>query len=159
MMEGKGGVDEQGVRRRSRFPGWEVGPVAVGLGLVAHLVSGGASPVALAALLSMCASLVARLNFPNWLLLVFCGVSQQVPHLAFERFSGTFFSVVPAQHQHADDPSGVDILHRAEVELPLGSGVLRPAFWRTPPRCRGPCTGAGPCSRPPKRPSPGARRR
>jgi len=105
-MEGEAGVDEQRFRRRSRFPGWEVGPVAVGLGLLAHLVSGGASPgvpvlVALTVLLSMCASLVARVNSPNWLLLVLCGVSQQVLHLAFEQFSVTFSNVVPAQHQHA----------------------------------------------------------
>lgn len=106
MIEGDGCVAEQRSGRRSRFPGWEVGPVAVGLGLVAHLVSGGASPgvpmlMALTALLSMCASLVARVNFPNWLLLVLCGVSQQLLHLAFDRLSGTFSGVVPAQHEHA----------------------------------------------------------
>lgn len=99
-------MDEQRSGRRPRFPGWEVGPVAVGLGLVAHLVSGGASPgvpvlMALTALVSMCASLLARINLPNWLLLVLCGVAQQVLHLAFERLSGTFSVVAPAQHQHA----------------------------------------------------------
>ncbi len=92
-------------RPHPRFPGWEVGPVAVGLGLLAHLVSGGVSPgvpvlIALTALLSMCASLLARINLPAWLLLVLCGVAQQVLHLAFERLSGTFPIVAPAQHQH-----------------------------------------------------------
>ncbi|UKA60679.1 acyl-CoA reductase [Arthrobacter sp. FW306-2-2C-D06B] len=99
-------MDEQRSRRRPRFPGWEVGPAAVGLGLVAHLVSGGVSPgvpvlIALTALLSMCASLLARVNLPSWLLLVLCGVAQQVLHLAFDRLSGTFSVVAPAQHQHA----------------------------------------------------------
>ncbi|MCZ9880287.1 hypothetical protein [Arthrobacter sp. B2a2-09] len=98
-------MDEQRSRRHPRFPAWEVGPVAVGLGLVAHLVSGGVSPgvpllFALTALLSMCASLLARINLPNWLLLVLCGVAQQVLHLAFDRLSGSFSVVAPAQHQH-----------------------------------------------------------
>jgi hypothetical protein len=56
--------------------------------------------VALTALLSMCASLIARVNCPTWLLLVLCGVSQQVLHLAFEGLSATFSGVVPSQHQH-----------------------------------------------------------
>lgn len=106
MMEGESGMVAQGSRRRPRFPGWEVGPVAVGLGLVAHLVSGGVSPgipvlIALTALLSMCASLLARINLPSWLLLVLCGLAQQVLHLAFDRLSGTFLLGAPAQHQHA----------------------------------------------------------
>lgn len=92
-------------RRHPRFPGWEVGPVAVGLGLLAHLVSGGVSPgvpvlIALTALLSMCASLLARFSLPGWLLVVLCGVAQQVLHLAFERLSGILPGVVPAEHQH-----------------------------------------------------------
>ncbi|MGO4859038.1 hypothetical protein [Arthrobacter sp. 2MCAF14] len=99
-------MDERRSGRRPRFPGWEVGPAAVGLGLVAHLVSGGVSPgvpvlMALTALLSMCASLLARINLPTWLLLVLCGVAQQVLHLAFERLSGTFSAAATAQHQHA----------------------------------------------------------
>ncbi|WP_284981724.1 hypothetical protein [Arthrobacter sp. efr-133-TYG-118] len=99
-------MDKHRSRRRPRFPGWEVGPAAVALGLVAHLVSGGVSPgvpvlIALTALLSMCASLLARINLPNWLLLVLCGVAQQVLHLAFDRLSGTFSVVALAQHQHA----------------------------------------------------------
>ncbi|WP_284989152.1 hypothetical protein [Arthrobacter sp. efr-133-TYG-120] len=99
-------MDERRSRRRPRFPGWEVGPAAVGLGLVAHLVSGGVRPgvpvlIALTALLSMCASLLARINLPSWLLLVLCGVAQQVLHLAFDRLSGTFSVGAPAQHQHA----------------------------------------------------------
>ena len=98
-------MDEQKSHGRRRFPGWEVGPAAVGLGLVAHLVSGGVSPgvpvlVALTALLSMCASLVSRIYLPNWLLLVLCGVTQQVLHLAFDRLSGNFSILAPAQHQH-----------------------------------------------------------
>lgn len=106
-MEGReSSVDEHRSRRRPRFPGWEVGPVAVGLGLVAHLVSGGVSPgvpvlIALTALLSMCASLLARINLPSWLLVFLCGVAQQVLHLAFGRLSGAFSVVAPAQHQHA----------------------------------------------------------
>jgi hypothetical protein len=98
-------VDEQKSHGRRRFPGWEVGPAAVGLGLAAHLVSGGVSPgapvlIALTALLSMCASLVSRIYLPNWLLLILCGVTQQVLHLAFDRLSGNFSVPAPAQHQH-----------------------------------------------------------
>jgi hypothetical protein len=88
------------------FAAWEVGPVSVGLGLAAHLLSGGGSPpvpvlVALMALLSMCASLAARVRIPSWLLLVLCALAQQVLHLVFDRFAGTFSDTLPAGHQHA----------------------------------------------------------
>ncbi|MDQ0028474.1 hypothetical protein [Arthrobacter bambusae] len=99
-------MDEQGSNRRLSFPAWEVGPVAVGLGLVAHVVSGGVAPglpvlLALMAVLSMCASLLARIKLPTWILLVLSGVAQQVLHLAFDRLSGTFTVVAPVEHQHA----------------------------------------------------------
>ena len=88
------------------FVAWEVGPVSVGLGLAAHLLSGGGSPpvsvlVALMALLSMCASLAALVRIPSWLLLVLCGLAQQVLHLAFDLFAGTFSGTLPAGHPHA----------------------------------------------------------
>jgi hypothetical protein len=99
-------MEEQRRLRGPGFAAWEVGPVAVVLGLAAHLISGGLSPsvpvlVALMALLSMCASFIALVRVPGWLLLVLCGVSQQVLHLAFDRLSGTYSGPLPAQHHQA----------------------------------------------------------
>ena len=97
------GMEDLRFVRGPGFVAWEVGPVSVGLGLAAHLLSGGGSPpvpvlVALMALLSMCASLAARVRIPSWLLLVLCGLAQQMLHLAFDRFAGTFSGTVPAGH-------------------------------------------------------------
>jgi hypothetical protein len=83
---------------------WVPGPVIVLLGLGAHLVSGGDAPaasilVALTALLSLSASMLARLRMPGWALPVLCGLAQQVLHLAFGAFSGSSGGG-PAGHGH-----------------------------------------------------------
>lgn len=75
------------------FIPWLAGPVAVGLGVTAHLVSGGPVPpvsvlLALTALVSMIASLVASPKVPGWALLVLSGVIQQALHLAFDVLAG-----------------------------------------------------------------------
>ena len=91
--------------RAAGYAPWLLGPVATGTGLLAHLGSGGELPwlpalLALAALLSMCASLVSRLRLPVWALLLLCGVTQQALHLAFLLFSG----IAPGQSPHSHVP-------------------------------------------------------
>jgi hypothetical protein len=80
-------------RRRAHAAAWMAGPLAVALGASAHLVAGEAVPgpwvlVALTALLSMGASMLARLNVPMWVLFLVSGVAQQLLHLSFAGFSG-----------------------------------------------------------------------
>jgi hypothetical protein len=75
------------------FVAWLAGPLAVSLGVAAHLVSGESVPPAsvlgaLTALLSMAASMIAHLKFPGWVLVLLSGMAQQVLHLAFNLFSG-----------------------------------------------------------------------
>jgi hypothetical protein len=72
---------------------WLSGPLAVVLGVAAHSLAGESVPavwvlVALTALLSMAASIFARLQVPVWVLFLLSGLVQQVLHLAFSRFSG-----------------------------------------------------------------------
>lgn len=74
--------------RRRVLAAWVSGPLAVGFGAVAHLLSGEAVPgpwilLAMAALLSMAASMLARARVPVWVLFVVSGVVQQVLHVAF----------------------------------------------------------------------------
>lgn len=78
---------EQANRRAPGYA-WLMGPVAVGLGVGAHLVSGGQAPapliaVAVAALISLAASMLAPFLGSGWFLMVFSGVCQQLLHLAF----------------------------------------------------------------------------
>ncbi len=67
---------------------WLIGPAAVGCGLAAHLLSGGEPPAApvllsLAALASMLAAILCRLQVPGWAVLLLSGLAQQVLPLAF----------------------------------------------------------------------------
>lgn len=95
-------------RKEFRTPGyvpWLLGPVSTGLGLLAHLLSGGALPwppalLALAALLSMAASMVSRLRLPAWALLLLCGLVQQALHLAFVLFSDVSAGPQIGSHAH-----------------------------------------------------------
>lgn len=91
-------------RRRSPRYGWLAGPAAVGLGSLAHLISGGQNPgplilLALTALISLAATLLGRFLASGWFLLVFCGLIQQLLHLAL-----TFLAATPgtgsSQHGH-----------------------------------------------------------
>jgi hypothetical protein len=80
------------------------GPLAVALGASAHLVADEAVPgpwvlLALTALLSMGASMLARLKIPVWVLLLVSGVVQQLLHLSFAGFSGVGGGT-PSGHIH-----------------------------------------------------------
>jgi hypothetical protein len=79
--------------RHGGHAAWAAGPLAVALGASAHLVVGEAVPgpwvlLALTALISMGASMLARLNVPMWALFLLSGVVQQLLHLSFAGFSG-----------------------------------------------------------------------
>jgi hypothetical protein len=82
------------------------GPAAVGLGLVAHLVSGGAAPpagvlAALAVLVSLLAAAAARAPLAPWMLALGSGALQQVLHLAFTALAGPNGPLFPAAgHAH-----------------------------------------------------------
>jgi hypothetical protein len=74
---------------------WLAGPLVVALGVAAHAVSGASVPavsvlVALTALVSMSASMIAHLRLPGWMVLLLSGLAQQVLHIAFSLFSGVF---------------------------------------------------------------------
>jgi hypothetical protein len=101
------------------FVAWLAGPLAVALGVGAHLVSGESVPaasilVALTALLSMAASMIARLKVPAWVLVLLSGLVQQVLHLAFSLFSGVTGSgsaghghgILPWEPPQLSSPSG-----------------------------------------------------
>jgi hypothetical protein len=84
-------------RKFHRQPGvaWLSGPLVVALGVAAHSVSGESIPVvsvlvALTALVSMSASMIAHLRLPGWMVLLLSGLVQQVLHVAFSLFSGVF---------------------------------------------------------------------
>ncbi|MCA4134195.1 hypothetical protein [Arthrobacter sp. M4] len=73
---------------------WLGGPVAVGLGLLAHLVAGASAPavivvLAIAALTGLIATVLVRWGAPGWALLVASAAVQQLLHLAFTAFAGT----------------------------------------------------------------------
>ncbi|MDP9884362.1 hypothetical protein J2W21_001872 [Sinomonas atrocyanea] len=93
-------------RRRSAAAALAGGPVAVGLGLVAHLVSGGAAPpagvlAALAVLVSLLAAAAARAPLAPWMLALGSGALQQVLHLAFTALAGPSGPLFPAAgHAH-----------------------------------------------------------
>jgi hypothetical protein len=96
-------------RRRSAAAALVVGPAAVGLGLVAHVASGGAVPpiavvLALTALISLLGSLAARLPLPPWALAIASGVLQQALHLGFVALAGANAPLFPSAghvHDHA----------------------------------------------------------
>ena len=98
---------------------WLSGPLAVATGLGAHVASGGLMPalallLTLTALLGLAASMLARVRLPGWLILVLCGLTQQLLHFAFSAFVGGTVDVVPA-HGHgaaagADGPSTATVV-------------------------------------------------
>jgi hypothetical protein len=97
-------VKAREVPRRHVYTAWATGPLAVLLGAGAHLLGGDAIPgpwilLAMAALLSMAASMLARLKLPVWALLLVSGLIQQVLHLMFTGFSGDVGSV-SSGHSH-----------------------------------------------------------
>jgi hypothetical protein len=91
-------------KRRSPRYGWLAGPATVSLATGAHLVSGGQNPgplilLALTALISLAATLLGALLASGWSLLVFCGLIQQLLHLAFDFFGSVPGGVSP-RHGH-----------------------------------------------------------
>ncbi len=87
---------------------WLLGPIAAGLGLVAHVLGGGASPsllivVALAALLGMAAAIGKPGRLPGWGLLLTAGIAQQLLHFAFAAFSISTGFDAPT-HGHGQEP-------------------------------------------------------
>ncbi|MEV7604203.1 hypothetical protein AB0N65_02040 [Paenarthrobacter sp. NPDC089322] len=92
---------------------WAAGPVAVALGLVAHIVSGGSAPaisvlLAFAALSALAAQLVARWIHGPLLLLLVCGAAQQLLYFGFLAFGGSFPGVGFLDHLHRGGQGTVD---------------------------------------------------
>jgi hypothetical protein len=94
-------------RRRAAAAALTVGPAAVGLGLAAHLVSGGAAPparilLALAVVVSLLAAAVARVQPPSWAIGIGSGALQQVLHLLLTALAGPNAPLLPsAGHVHS----------------------------------------------------------
>lgn len=79
--------------RKRVYVAWATGPMAVLLGAGAHLLGGDSLPgpwilLAMSALLSMAASILAGLKLPVWSLLLGSGLIQQGLHLMFVGFAG-----------------------------------------------------------------------
>ncbi|HYH76581.1 MAG TPA: hypothetical protein VD841_03645 [Arthrobacter sp.] len=97
-------MTSRNVSRQRVHAAWASGPLAVVLGVTAHSLSGGLVPgpgvlMAAAALLSMAATILARLRIPAWVLWLASGLAQQVLHLVFFGFSGGSEST-PRGHSH-----------------------------------------------------------
>jgi hypothetical protein len=105
-------------RRKAAAAALSVGPAAVGLGLAAHVVSGGTAPpvtvlVALTAITSLLAAAAAHLQLPPWAIGCGSGALQQALHLLFTALTGATAPLLPSVgHVHGHGPSAP------------GSGVL-----------------------------------
>ncbi|SEJ46616.1 hypothetical protein SAMN04487917_10657 [Arthrobacter sp. yr096] len=98
---------------------WVAGPVAVILGLAAHMVAGGSAPavpvlLAFAAFGALVAQVIARWIHGPLLLLLVSGVAQQLLHLGLAAFGGYFPGNGLLDHLHGDQALG---------ELPAGAAV------------------------------------
>ncbi|WP_247040841.1 hypothetical protein [Arthrobacter rhizosphaerae] len=105
-------------KRPSPRYGWLAGPASVALGACAHLISGTQIPgllvlLALTALIGLAATLLGRLLASGWSLLVFCGLIQQLLHLALD-----FFSSAPGGGSPRHGHDGVDW---QLPEVPMGA--------------------------------------
>ena len=90
---------------------WVAGPVAVVLGLAAHMVAGGSAPalpvlLAFAALCGLAAQLIARWVHGPLLLLLFSGLVQQLLHFGFVAFGGFFPGSGLLDHLHGGQVLG-----------------------------------------------------
>ncbi|MEJ1115789.1 hypothetical protein WBN73_16640 [Paenarthrobacter sp. CCNWLY172] len=95
---------------------WVAGPIAVALGLAAHMVAGGSAPalpvlLAFAALCALAAQLISRWVHGPLLLLLLSGLAQQLLHFGFEAFGGYFPGSGLLDHLHGgpvlgDVPTG-----------------------------------------------------
>lgn len=104
--------EQRPARHRSAAAALVVGPAAVGLGLAAHLLSGGAAPpdavlAALTALVSLIAAAAAQAQLPSWAIAVGSGAVQQALHLLFTALAGPNAPLFPSAghvHHHAGAP-------------------------------------------------------
>lgn len=112
-------------QRPSPRYGWLAGPASVALGACAHLISGAQIPgllvlLALTALIGLAATLLGRLLASGWSLLVFCGLIQQLLHLALDFFSSAPGGGSP-RHGHdgvgwpTEVPAGAASPHSGEL--------------------------------------------
>ncbi|GAB3277394.1 hypothetical protein GCM10027449_17010 [Sinomonas notoginsengisoli] len=143
------------VRSRSARTALVAGPAAVGLGLAAHLISGGAAPpasvlAALAALVSLLAAAAARFRAAPWAIGIGSGAIQQALHPLFTALTGPNTPMLPSAghvHSHsaalpAQDSDGTSLvldLHLllvAHVAAALITAVLILAVNRSPHRPR-----------------------
>lgn len=95
---------------------WVAGPVAVILGLAAHMMAGGSAPavpvlVAFAAMGALAAQVMSRWIHGPLLLLLVSGVAQQMLHWGFDAFGGYFPGSGFLDHPHGgqaltDVPAG-----------------------------------------------------
>ncbi|MDR6986750.1 hypothetical protein J2Y66_001220 [Paenarthrobacter nitroguajacolicus] len=90
---------------------WAVGPVAVGLGLAAHMVAGGSAPaipvlLAFAALGALAAQLIGRWVHGPLLLLLFSALAQQLLHFGFVTLGGFFPGNGVLDHLHGGQVLG-----------------------------------------------------
>jgi hypothetical protein len=115
-------------RRRSAAAALVGGPAAVGLGLVAHVVSGGAAPptvvvAALVVLVSLLASVAARAPLAPWMVAIASGALQQALHHAFTALAGPNGPLFPATghaHHGATSPAApAGALQGAPVDFHL----------------------------------------
>lgn len=111
---------------------WVAGPIAVALGLSAHVISGGGSPampvlLAFVALSALAAQLVVRWIHGPILLLLLSGVAQQLLFFGFDALGGSFSGVGFLDHLHgqpqqpvavpADSQPGSGEVHAADLML------------------------------------------
>lgn len=111
-------------RKRAAAAALSVGPAAVGLGLGAHMVAGGAAPpvtvvLALTVMVSLLAAAAGRVQLPPWAVGIGSGALQQVLHLLFTALAGPNAPLLPSTgHVHAHGvPSS------ASVSAPGGSAL------------------------------------
>lgn len=131
VHEEKGGALRPQERPRAIACSALAGLLALGLGLGAHLVSGGAMPSAailcgLAALAVLVAAIAAQARLPGWAVLLLLGVTQQLLHWLLGGLAGAVdTSGVPAPgqgpHHDGNAPVGVEGApgHSPEVMLML----------------------------------------
>lgn len=100
-------MDTLPVRRRAAAAALTVGPAAVGVGLAAHVVAGGAAPPvtvlgALTAVASLLAAAAAHLQLRPWAIGIGSGALQQALHLLFTALAGPNAPLLPAAgHAHS----------------------------------------------------------
>jgi hypothetical protein len=93
---------------------WVAGPVAVALGLAAHVVSGGGAPampvlLAFVALSALAAQLIAHWIHGPILLLLLSGVAQQLLFFGFDALGGSFAGVGFLEHLHGQPQQPVNV--------------------------------------------------